>query len=243
MKPWMPAVSALTATALLAACGGSDSPKPPPEDPAMRVALSVLSSEPQWVSGGDARIHVRAAPGQRDKLELWLNGNRLDAALHEVDDGLEGVITGLAPGENQLEVRHSQANTRDTLTLTNWPITGPMFTGPQQTPFVCTTNQGAVGQQPKVDSATAPGYKVTDASGNLIGYSRDCSIDTAVSYFYRPAGGGALLPLPAGERPTDMGTTTLADGRTVDFVVRREVGSVVEAASVVIVGTITGWSA
>lgn len=230
----MHAVAALAAAALLAACGGGSGSAPSeaaqrakPADPAATVALSVLSSPAQWVSGGDARIHVRAAPGQRDKLELWLNGSRADVALKEVGDGLEGVIGGLKVGDNRLEVRHRDANVRDAITLTNWPITGPMFTGPQQMPFVCTTIQGAVGRQPKVDSATPPGYRVTDAQGQVIGYSRDCSIDTFVSYFYRRNSGGALVALPAdGSRPADMGTTTLPDGRTVDFVVRREIGSI-----------------
>jgi hypothetical protein len=64
-------------------------------------------------------------------------------------------------------------------------------------------------------------------NGNVVGYSRDCSIETFVSHWYRRAAGGALVPLPAGGgRPADMGTTTLPDGRTVDFVVRREVGSI-----------------
>ena len=233
MKPSMHHMAALVAAILLAACGGSDnSPgetaqRIKPAHPAMTVTLSVLSSAPQWVSGGDARIHVRAAPGQRDKLELWLNGARIEVPLKEVDGGLEGVISGLQPGDNRLEVKHRTANVRDAITLTNWPITGPMFTGPQQTPFVCTTIQGAVGQQPKVDSATAPGYRVTDANGQLVGYSRDCSIDTFVGYWYRRNTGGSLVPLPAdGQRPADMGTTTLADGSTVDFVVRREIGSI-----------------
>jgi hypothetical protein len=224
-------------TALLGACGGGDSPSAVtesaqraagamPADPAMKVQLRVLSSEPQWVSGGDARIEVRAARGLHDKLELWLNGRKLDAALRASDDRLEGVIQGLVVGANTLEVRHRAAGVRDTLTLTNHPITGPMFTGPQQTPFVCTTIQGAVGRQPLVDSAVAPGYKVTDASGNVIGYSRNCSIDTFVTYTYRKTS-GALAPLPAdGSRPADMATVTLADGRTVDFVVRREIGSI-----------------
>ena len=221
----IPALTMVAAATLLAACGGGNDNKP--DDPAMAVALKVLSSPPQWVSGGDARIHVRAAPGQRDKLELLLNGSPVEVPLKEVDDGLEGVISGLRDGANQLEVRHRNANVRDALTLTNWPVTGPMFTGAQQTPFVCTTIQGAVGKQPKVDSATAPGYKVSDADGKVIGYSRDCSIDTFVAYFYRRSDGGALVPLPAdGQRPADMGSTTLPDGRTVDFVVRREVGSI-----------------
>ena len=192
----------------------------------MRVKLSVLSSPPQFVSGGDARIHLTAAPGLRDKLVLLVDGRPADATLREVSDGLEGMVRGLKVGDNLLEVKHRNANVRDAITLTNYPITGPMFTGPQQTPFVCTTIQDAVRRQPLVDSATPPGYRVTDAQDNVIGYSRNCSIDTFVTYFYRSTS-GALKAMPAdGSRPADLGTVTLPDGRTVDFVVRREIGSI-----------------
>ena len=210
--------SAATLAAMLFPLGAPAAAQP--ADAAMTVKLSVLSSSPQWVSGGDARIHVRAAPGQRDKLEFRLNGRPHAVAMKEVADGLEGVITGLAVGANQLEVKHRNGNVRDALTLTNHPITGPMFTGPQQQPFVCTTNQGGISRQPKVDSTTPLGYRVTDgptvATGNTIGYSRDCSIDTFVTYLYRRASGGNLVALPTdGSRPADMGQVTLADGRTV----------------------------
>jgi len=218
---------------LLSACGGGGDqaesserarPLAAAPDPAMTVKLSVLSSAPEFVSGGDARIHVRAAPGQRDKLGLLLNGQPVNVTLKEVADGLEGVVTGLRNGDNLLQVKHG--NVRDAITLINWPITGPMFTGPQQTPFVCTTIQSAVNRQPLVDSTTAPGYKVADAAGNTIGYSRNCSIATFVSYFYRTTN-GALSPLPSdGSRPANMSTVALADGRIVDFVIRREIGSI-----------------
>jgi hypothetical protein len=226
------------AVVLLAACGGGDTPdRAGPAatervsaqnfNRSMGVDLRVVSSPARWVSGGDARIHVRAAPGLRDQLELVLNGRKIDVALKEVADGLEGVVSGLRTGHNLLEVRHRHGHgVRDAIVLTNWPITGPMFSGPQQTPFVCTTIQGAVGRQPLVDSATAPGYRVTDASGNLVGYSRNCSIDTFVSYFYRTVA-GALVPMPTdGSRPANISQVTLANGRTVDFVVRREIGSI-----------------
>ena len=217
--------------AMALSAGGNRGEGPSQGDPSMTVRLSVLSGAPQWVSGGDARIHVRAAPGLRDKLVVLLNGQPASITLKEVANGLEGVVTGLRLGDNLLEVKHRNANVRDAITLTNWPLTGPMFTGPQQTPFVCTTNQGAVGRQPLVDSATAPGYKVTDgptvASGNTIGYSRNCSIDTVFSYWYQAASGGNLKALPVGgARPADMGQVKLSDGRTVDFIVRREVGSI-----------------
>ena len=215
-----PAADAGTKTALAAAGRHA----PPASDNAMTVRLSVLSSPTQYVSGGDARVHVRAAPGLRDKLELWLNGSPIAANLSEVSDGLEGVVTGLVEGPNTLQVRHRSAGVRDSLELINHAITGPMFSGPHQAPFVCTATQ--FGAQPLADAATQPGYVVRNAQGAVAGYSRNCSIDTVVSYLYR-AVSGSFKPLPVGGlRPADMATTTLADGRTVDFIVRREVGSI-----------------
>ena len=76
---------------------------------------------------------------------------------------ISGVVAGLVDGANRLEVRvQGMPGQRDTLALVNHPVTGPMFSGPQQMPFVCTTIQGGVARQPLVDSSTAPGYRVTD---------------------------------------------------------------------------------
>jgi hypothetical protein len=80
--------------------------------------------------------------------------------------------------------------------------------------------------QPLVDAATPPGYPVFDAGNNKVGYSRNCSIETFTRYWYRAAN-NSWKPLPAdGSTPADMTTTTLADGRTVEFVVRQELGSI-----------------
>lgn len=244
------ALAALAACAALSACGGgtteTDSPSRPAsvadalasaqggKDPGKKdedkgggsIQLRVVSSPPEWVSGGDARIEIRAAPGLHDKIELWLNGTRIDVKLESIDGHtLQGVVTGLAEGSNRLEARHRNGKgASDTLHLVNHPITGPMFSGPQQHPFTCTANQ--LGQQPLVDSATPPGHRVVDAEGNTIGYSRNCSVETVVSYLYRTTG-NAWAPLPAdASRPADMSTITLPDGRTVDFVIRRETGSI-----------------
>lgn len=190
------------------------------------VNLRVLSSPAQYVSGGDARIQVRAAPGLHGKIQLYLNGRPIKPALRSYGHRLEGVITGLEPGVNSLEVYIKGRWERDAIKLTNYPITGPMFSGPQQYPFVCTTTQSAVNRPPIVESATPPGTRVFDSGGNVIGYSRDCAIDTYVTYLYRTTG-NAWNTMPAdGSRPADMSTVTLANGRTVDFVVRREIGSI-----------------
>jgi len=215
MKHTRTLISAAAAAALLAACGGNEEIRP--------VRLSILSSPAQYVSGGDARIEIEAPASKHAQIELWLNGARISPALQADGDRLEGVVSGLVDGANVLEVR-SDGYANQRLTLTNHPITGPMFSGPQQTPFVCSTER--LGKQPLVDSASPPGYPVTDAAGQVIGYSRNCSIETYVSYYYRSTG-EAWKDLPAdGSRPADMKTITLADGRTVDFVVRQERGSI-----------------
>jgi hypothetical protein len=191
------------------------------------LELRILSSPPEYVSGGDARIEVTAAPGLHDKLEWFLNGRRIDVELESKGSHkLEGVVRGFVEGRNVLEVYVKKSAQRAALEFTNYPITGPMFSGPQQHPFVCTTTQSGVGRQPLVDSPVPPGTKVFDSSGNVIGYSRDCSIETFVTYLYRTTG-NAWATLPAdGSRPDDMATITLPDGRIVDFIVRREIGSI-----------------
>ncbi|HEY0859182.1 MAG TPA: DUF6351 family protein [Albitalea sp.] len=215
---------------LLGACGGGDGGSPElrgsgPLGANSAVSIRLLSSAPQWVSGGDARIEVRAAPGLHDKLEIWINGAKTAQTLASDGHRLEGVVSGFALGDNTLEVRHQKGKgVAASLRLTNHPISGPMFSGPQQHPFVCTTSQ--FGLQPNVDAAAEPGYAVRDAQGNLVGYSRNCSIDSFVTYLYRAAN-NTWKALPGdGSTPADMTQVTLADGRTVDFVVRREVGSI-----------------
>lgn len=207
------------ATALAASSGRGDGPAL-----GTSVQLRVLSSPAQYVSGGDARIEVRFPPGLQKKLELWLNGRLVSPPMSGGDGRLEGVVSGLVVGDNVLEAR-VPSGTRDRLVLTNHPITGPMFSGPQQQPFVCTTSQGAVNKQPLVDSALPPGFPVT-AGGAVVGYSRDCSIETFVSYLYRNTAGAFVALPPGGARPADMAQATLPDGRVVDFVVRREIGSI-----------------
>ena len=192
-----------------------------------RERLRVLSGRADQVSGGDARIVISAPALTMPLVTLWLNGAPIAPEFVTTPRGREAVITGLNLGPNTLEARLSSNGTvRDRITLVNHPVTGPIFSGPQQHPFVCTTIQGGVARQPLVDTAVPPGYTVRDGAGNVIGYSRDCSIDTFVTYLYRRNTGGGLVALPPGPRPADMGTTTLPDGRTVDFIVRRELGSI-----------------
>jgi hypothetical protein len=194
------------------------------------VKISVLSSRAHQVSGGDALVQVRAPRGLLHKLRVLRNGEDVTAAFTERDGALEGLVDGLRLGANQLTaVRRWHALAR--LRVTNFPITGPIFSGPQQTPFVCKTNQsqpplGDSLGEPLVDNQAGDGFRVLDAAGATAGWSRDCSARTVVDFLYRTTA-GTWKALPAGAaRPADMATTTTLDGRTVDFVVRRERGTI-----------------
>lgn len=215
-------VLALAAACLLAACGGDSGSR----DEAPSAGLRVVSSAPQWVSGGDARVAVTGSASLLGEAQLRLNGEPVDLSSFETRDGaLEGVVEGLEEGDNTLLVRHPDHGTLARLTLTNHPVEGPMFSGPHQYPFVCTT-VSELGKQPLVDTDGDEGFPVYDGNDQQIGLSRDCGIEPYTEYWYRTTD-NQYKPLPEGDsRPADMATTTLMDGREVDFVVRWERGTI-----------------
>ena len=102
------------------------------------LAISVVSSPAQYVSGGDARIEV-AVPSETalSAVTVTLNGTNVSSVFGPDPEGnhqLEGVLTGLALGESTVEATISgpgKANpNRASLTITNNPIQGPIFSGP-----------------------------------------------------------------------------------------------------------------
>lgn len=200
------------------------------EDAGGGVALHVLSSAPEHVSGGNARIGIQAPPGVLDKLVISLNGTPVAPPMQRTGDRMEGVLSGLANGRNVVEVRPQNGGARrlsDTVVLTNHPVTGPMFTGPHQQPFICRTQESGLGQ-PLADSAAGPGHPVFGAgSTQPVGYSRNCSVATRIGYFYFT--GSGFKPFdPAtgyGTPPADMARITV-NGASVPFVVRVEGGTI-----------------
>ena len=87
-------------------------------------------------------------------------------------------MTGLRIGRNLIEVSMSGRQTRK-LEVTDHPITGPVFSGPQQQPFICTTA-----------TFTLP------VTGAKLGapIDKDCSIATRVDYQYKSTAGGGFKP-------------------------------------------------
>jgi hypothetical protein len=186
------------------------------------IDLDVLSSRADQVSGGDALVRVEAPRGQLDQLMVRRNGVDVTGAFEESDGDLVGLVEGLELGRNTIEVRR-RGRSSERLALTNHPAQGPIFSGPQQQPFVCKTNQTASGLgEPLVDNQVGDGFRVLSPPG----FSRDCTArSSVVDYQYR-TDGGAFRPLaPGSPLPADIAEIELG-GRTVPYVVRRERGTI-----------------
>ncbi|MBN7796605.1 DUF6351 family protein [Parahaliea mediterranea] len=186
--------------------GGGEAPTPLGE-----FVLAVLSSAPDQVSGGEARIAIEVPEGlSLDDVNVALDGRDVSGAFTGMASGhgLEGRVDGLVEGGNALTVSSAEGNVPEAeLTLTNYPATGPIFSGPQQTPFFCSVDD---------DLANLELGPVLD---------EQCTVERVISYKYRTVDGDWADYEPGQAAPGDMATTTTIDGDEVDFIVRWERGS------------------
>ena len=180
--------------------------------------IITLSSRPDIVSGGVALVRI-SLPGQASigNVAVFLNGGSVTSAFQPEAGGhsLLGLVQGLNVGQNDLTAKaidkHNQPYLSAHLTLTNYPITGPIFSGPHEEPFYCMT------QLFTLPASTQTLGPALDA---------DCSIATRVDYVYRTTG-GKFAPLPSlTSYPVDLAQTTTSQGKTVPYIVRVETGTI-----------------
>jgi hypothetical protein len=243
-------------TSVIAAPGGAAGGPPPASPPGHdgnRLQITVLSGRPDQVSGGDALVQV-SVPVRMDpdQVTVELNGDDVtDAFASDGDEHtLLGLVEGLVMGDNLLTAtatRPSRGAPSASLTLTNHPIGGPIFSGPQQQPFVCTTARGRfegrpILGQPLVDNHDEIGIPVAaeDADGgypqdgrgyptadaDIVGWSKDCAAETRHGYVYRTTTGAFRWLDDPSTPPADVATTTTLEGHTVPFIVRWERGTI-----------------
>lgn len=170
------------------------------------TSIKTLSTKPDYVTGGDVLVQVtapgvaatafRVRVGKRDVTNSFRSMNMPYVQL--------GLIKGLPPGKSLIHSGDAS------LKITNYPITGPVISGPWQEPFVCQTDQ----------------FKLPD--GSTLGPSLDanCSAKTGVNYVYLPIAEKAFKPIrDLKSLPPDIATTTISTGKTVRFIVRVETGT------------------
>jgi len=185
----------------------------PGGDPAGAPTIAALSTRAEYVSGGDVLVGVTTHdPGAARHLRIERDGVDVSSAFHELPDGsLQGLVGGMDAGEHAIVAR-ANGNGSGTpkgrsarLDVVNHPITGPLFSGPQQLPFFCETNAPAFGLGPALDAS--------------------CSAPTQVTYRYRTTANTFSTLADPTTRPADLAQTTV-DGRTVDYIVRLERGTI-----------------
>ncbi len=110
--------------------------------------------------------------------------------------------------------------------------TGPLFSGPQQYPFLCTTYENGLGQ-PLPDPGATKGSAVfpetngvPDFAADPVGRAPSCRMKTRVDYLYFSATAKAFLPLLDNTAPPADVERITVGGKTIPFVVRLERGTV-----------------
>jgi hypothetical protein len=185
--------------------------------------IEVLSSRPDTVSGGDAlvRVTARRKHANLGDVRVDLNGADITGAFtaDAAARTLTGMVTGLRLGHNRIEVQEGRGRGRHAdadLDLTNYPIEGPIISGPHEQPFRCDTQN----------------FNLPGGAGNLgAPLDANCSIARRVDYFYKSTANGTgnnLTRWPAGATayPADMQMATTTQGKTVPYIVRIETGTV-----------------
>ncbi len=172
--------------------------------------IQTISTRAGRVSGGDVLVEISRLERKNQRIDIKVNGRDVSSGFRPGTrpNTLMGLVTGLEIGRNKISAQG------DTLVVTNYPISGPITSGPHIKPFICDTHRFQLPDgtpytaQPIVDDPT-------------------CSAPTKINYLYLPAGGKELVPLPSTSNlPANIATTTTLTGATVPFIVRVETSTI-----------------
>ena len=168
--------------------------------PAERLAISSVSNpHPEFISGGDVLLRVTNA-GATPRFEI--DGRHVAATVEPNSGGYLALIDGVAAGRHDITAiaGHDRANLR----VRDFGIDGPVFSGPQQVPFICeTTAYGLPPATPPAVRGADPGVLPLQEHRRRVRAARRS--DDA--------------------RPADLATAAV-DGHSVPYIVRLEQGTI-----------------
>ena len=180
------------------------------------LRIESVSTRPYLVTGGDVLLSIRAGEDlDLSQIRVSVNGEDVTGGFSFSAHGgaLIGLVQGLRMGHNEIEARIPGSEVAAALQLTNYPISGPIISGPHEMPYLCQTED------------------FTTAGGESLGPALDenCSVETRVEYVYlstldgefKAYGGSRAAAMPA-----DMAEATTLDGETVPFIVRVQTGTI-----------------
>ena len=152
------------------------------------------------VSGGDALVRLQAA--SMHDFVLTLGDRDITERFHPYDGAFIARVDGLELGQNIIAAE--RGGERYQLSLDNYPLHGPLVSGPHQNPYICTTEEFGLGSP----------------------IDEHCSAPTQVDYWYVNTS-DEFVPLDdLTLSPADARQVTTQDGRTVALIVRREVATI-----------------
>lgn len=248
----------VAAGTLLSACGDSANqgtppadaavhpdapPVSPPDAPPAALQIKTLSNRADLISGGDVLVEIVIPPGSPTAaVHVTAGATDVSAAFSRRPDGRTlGVITGLADGSTEIKADLG-GKQGASLTVTNHPIGGPVFSGLQITPWVCATPLGAL---PDPANPSDPGS--FDSGLSSAPTDAQCNAPTEFALYYRttstsctfglpdpapnppgsarpaPPASGCFQPFdPTAPLPANIAMTTTDTGVTVPYIVRVE---------------------
>lgn len=202
------------ATSASSAVGGAEQGSVEPSND-MGILLRTVSTKPWLVTGGDVLVEVRFAGSiNRTQLSMSLNGSDITGRFRETAaTTLQALLSEIPEGDSTLVVEHGGSQLRESLILTNYPLSGPIISGPHEEPYVCQTEQ------------------FVTVAGESLGSALDsnCAIPTRVDYVYWSASDAEFKPLPLEAEtspPADMGLITVVGQVEAPYIVRVETGTV-----------------
>lgn len=175
--------------------------------------ISILSTKSWLVTGGDVLVDVSVDESvDPQPYTVKLNGRDVTARFVSVSSHKrQALLSNLPEGESQLSVETLDGAGQETLTLTNYPSTGPIISGAHESPFVCQSAEFLL------------------VTGEPLGLAKDlnCSVDTRIDYVYWSDQDSEFKPyslLEGSEVPEDMGY--VEEDVDTPFIVRVETGTV-----------------
>lgn len=177
------------------------------------VELRTVSARSDMVSGGDVLMeltvpaHLVVSGSAASSVQVLLNGADVTSVFKvSIKPGvLQGLVTGLNVGRNTFSARELKGGPTSKLVVHNYPITGPIFSGPHESPFNCETVASGLG--PPLDA--------------------NCSVAKTIAYYYRTnVGNGSFVALTnLAQYPANMAFASV-NGVSVPYIVRLESGTI-----------------
>lgn len=166
--------------------------------------LTIISAVQGMITGGDAVVEV-SVPDPGAPILLTLNGRDVTQCLTKQTCAgrYRGLLEGFGIGLNILDAHSGDLHARTS--VRNFPIEGPLFSGPHLTPWRLTTVENGLGQPIDEHGNAAPRFSFHYMNSQTLTFEPyDC---------YAPPSASVIA------------TTETDDGNRVPYIVRCEVGA------------------